>query len=94
MSLVAFQKLLLLEILRPAISVNLVQSRNSVPDSDPIYPELIMHIGLWWLDVGAYAHICDTTGISTTSVYRCRDLFMDAVLTVDEIAINLPQTAA
>ena len=46
MSLVAFQKLLLLEILRPAISVNLVQSRNSVPDSDPIYPELIMHIGL------------------------------------------------
>ena len=62
--------------------------------SDPIYPELIMHIGLRWLDGGAYADILDTAGISTTSVYRCRDLFMDAVLAANEIAINLPQTAA
>ena len=65
-----------------------------MPDSDPIYPELIMQIGFRWLAGGACADIRDTTGISTTSVYRCRDLFMDAVLTVDEIAINLPQTAA
>ena len=64
MSLEAFQKLL--EILRPAISVDLLKSRNSMPDSEPIFPELVMHIGLRWLAGGAYTDIRDTTRISTT----------------------------
>ena len=59
-----------------------------MPDGDPIYPELTMHIGLRWLAGGPYADIRDTTGISTSSVYRFRDLFMDTVLAADEIAIN------
>ena len=44
MSHAAFK--IFLEILCPAITVDVVKSRNSTPNSDPIYPELVMHISL------------------------------------------------
>jgi hypothetical protein len=86
----AFQTLL--DILRPTITVDVVKSRNSTPSSEPIYPELVMHIGLRWLAGGAFADIRDTVGVSSPSVYRCRDMFIDAVLAAQELDLKFPET--
>ena len=90
MSLNTFNKLL--AILRQDITVNVVKSRNSMPESEPIYPELIMHVGIRWLAGGSYHDIRDHSGISTSSVYRCRDLFLDAVLGASALDICFPET--
>jgi len=89
MSYQAFEKLL--AILRPMITVDAAKSNNSCPNaSSHIYPELIMHIGLRWLAGGSYIDILDSSGVSDASFYRCRDMFMDAVLASDELDIALP----
>jgi hypothetical protein len=90
MSLEAFQKLL--GILRPMITVDVIKSRNSTPDSEPIYAELVMHIGLRWLAGGAFADLRDTAGVSTSSVYRCIAMFMNAVLEAEELDLKFPET--
>ena len=45
----------LLELLRPSISCDLIKSKNCTPE--PIYPELVMAIGLQWLAGGSYLDI-------------------------------------
>ena len=82
----------LLEILRPMITVDVVKSCNSMPSSEPIYPELVMHIGVRWLAGGSYADIRDVAGVSTASVVRCRNMFMDAVLESSDLDFKFPQT--
>ncbi len=79
MNLETFNKLL--EILRPKITVDYIKSMNSTPNaSEPIYPELVMHVGIRWLAGGVY-HDIEDSGVSRDSVYRCRDMFIKALLT-------------
>jgi len=89
MSFETFTKLK--NILGECIQLDAAKSNNSCPDaSDCICPELIMHIGLRWLAGGMCADVGDTAGVSRSSVCRCRDLFLDAVLDAHELAIMLP----
>jgi hypothetical protein len=90
MTLETFTKLL--EILRPSITVDPIKSQNSTPGSSPIYPELVMAIGIRWLAGGSYHDIKDFCGVSRSSFYRMRSLFMDACLAADEIKIQFPST--
>jgi hypothetical protein len=83
-----FQKLL--EILRSKITVDYMLSRNSVPGTDPIYPELVMHLAIRWLAGGMFGDIRDASGVSTPSIYRLLYRFLDAVLTAEELRIKFP----
>lgn len=82
----------LVDILRPMITVDEIKARNSAPNVDPIYPELVCAIGLRWLAGGRFADIRDWAGISDPSYWRCRDLFLDAVIAADVLAIKWPTT--
>jgi hypothetical protein len=92
MTLETFNKLC--EILRPDITVDPIKSQNSTPRSLPIYPELVMAIGIRWLAGGSYHDIKDFCGVSKSSFYRVRNLFLDACLAADEIKIQFPSTTA
>ena len=74
MELATFEKLV--EILRPAVTLDATKSSNSTQgESMPIYPELVVAVGLRWLGGGKYCDIRDWSGMSRTSFYRVRDLF-------------------
>ena len=93
MSIEAFN--ILVDILRPGIAVNYKMSMVSTPDaSDRIYPELIVAVGIRWLAGGSYHDIRKYIGISKTSFYRARDMFLDAVLNSndDRLSFHFPQT--
>jgi hypothetical protein len=90
MTLETFNKLL--EILRPYITVDPIKSQNSTPGSLPIHPELVMAIGIRWLAGGSYHDIKDFCGVSRSSFYRIRSLFMDGCLEADEI-MRLPKVS-
>jgi len=78
-------------MLGDCIILDAAKSNNSTPDaSNHICPEIVMHIGLWWLAGGAHADIGDTAGVSTSSACRCRDLFIDAALDAEDLAVKLP----
>ena len=89
MSLKTFQKLL--AIIHCDITVDVIKAKNSMPDSEPIYPELVMHIGIRWLAGGSYHDIHDLSSVSTSSVYHCRDLFINAVLRATALDICFPE---
>ena len=88
MSLEAFTTLL--DFLCPMISPNLIKALNSC--DEPIYPEMVMAVGLRWLGGGSYSDIKNVYGISKNSVYRLRDIFLDAVLACDALEISFPDT--
>jgi hypothetical protein len=81
MSLEAFNQLL--ELLRPSITVDVVKSNASsglYSSNQPIYPELILGIGLRWLAGGNLIEICHVYGVSYPSVYASiTKTFLDAV---------------
>lgn len=80
----------LVDLLRPEIVPNLVKSLNSC--DEPIYPEMVVAVGLRWLAGGSYSDIKNVYGISKNSVYRLRDTFLDAVLACDALEIRFPDT--
>jgi DDE superfamily endonuclease len=82
----------LLSILRPLITLDVIKSNNSTSNEGPIYPELVMAVGLRWLGGGNMPDIRDWAGISSSSFYRIRDLFLDAVITAEALSIRWPES--
>ena len=81
----------LLEILCPSLTADIIKSQNSTKgEMDPIFPELIMGVGLRLLKGGQQQDIRDWARISRSSFYCCRDMFLDTVLCADELAIKWP----
>lgn len=80
----------LLAFLCPMITPNLVKALNSCDEE--IYPEMVMAVGLRWLSGGSYLDIKNVYGISTPTVYRLRDIFLDAILACDALEIRFPHT--
>jgi hypothetical protein len=82
---------ILLELLRPDITCNIVKSMNSC--NEPIFPELVLATGLRWLAGGSYLDQKDVYSYSQSSYYRIQDIFIDAVLTCDDLDICFPDFA-
>ncbi len=56
-------------------------------------PELIMAIGIRWLAGGSYVNIRHVYRCSSVaSIFRFKDLFMEAVLNCHELEIVFPDT--
>ena len=81
---------LLCTLLRPSITVDVTRARAS--GAEPIYPELVMAVGLRWLAGGQWADICNSFCVSKASMYRIRNLFLDAMMDCDALAIKFPET--
>jgi hypothetical protein len=70
----------LLEELRESITVLCLKSTCSTSGNEPIYPEVIVTIGLRFLGVGdTHSSLADTYGMSDASAYCIVDMFLDAV---------------
>jgi hypothetical protein len=88
----------LVNIIRQEITLDLdlVQrfgKPNEKEELDHIYPELVVAVSLrYFLAGGSYLDLADKYGISNASVYRCRDMFLDAVIGCPELDIKLPTT--
>ena len=84
----------LVEIVRPAVEVNEIRSMASTPQSTPIFPELVVTIGIRYLCGGSHHDITSYIGVSDSSFYRCRDLFLDAILSSEDprLAIHWPES--
>ena len=59
---------------------------------DPVFVEMIVAIGLRWLSGGTYQEVEDCYNVSTTEAYRCREKFLDAILSCKELCIELPDS--
>jgi hypothetical protein len=81
---------ILLELLHPAITCNIIKSLSW---ANAIFPELVLASGLQWLAGGNYLDQQDVHGFSRSSYYRVQDVFLDAVLNCDALAIKFPDTA-
>ncbi len=82
---------ILLELLWPDITCNIVKSMNSC--NEPIFPELVLAPGLWWLAGGSYLDQKDMYSYSQSSYYRIQDIFLAAVLKCDDLDIGFPDVA-
>ena len=88
MSLEAFRNLK--ELLGPTICLKAYRS----PVPEPIYPELVMAVGIRYFSGGKCLDLKNVYGLSLPSVYRSRDMFIDAVNSCPDLIdrIKLPQT--
>jgi hypothetical protein len=84
----------LVSVLGERIELDAIKSLNSTPGSDDrIYPELVVAVGLRILTGVASPHdIHLWAGISKASVYRLRDIFLNAVIDVDDLAVDWPDS--
>jgi hypothetical protein len=70
----------LLEELCESITVSCLKSMCSTSGNEPIYPEVIVVVGLGFLEVGdTHSSLPDTYGMSDASAYHIVDMFLDAV---------------
>jgi DDE superfamily endonuclease len=90
MSFTAFCKLL--DLLRDDLMTMTDSQHGGYHDTDAVEPELIMAIGIRWLAGGSYVDIRHVYGCSVASVFRFRDMFMQAVLNCNELDIVFPDT--
>jgi DDE superfamily endonuclease len=90
MSFEAFSTLL--DLLRDDLTTMTATQHGGNHDTDPVEPELIMAIGIRWLAGGSYVDIRHVYGCSVPSVYRFRDMFLDAVLNCKALDIVFPDT--
>lgn len=90
MTLEAFNKLV--GILRERVTVDFVKSMNNTQGNLPIYPELVVGMGLRYLGGELLKSLEDIFGVDDSSVNRCIDLFFDAIEENKELAIQLPTT--
>jgi hypothetical protein len=74
----AFLKLL--SLIGPKLSFDTGLSKQT-RGAEVIQPEVVMAIALRWLAGGSYIDIRHAYFCSAASIYRCRDLFIDAILT-------------
>jgi len=79
----------LLNLVRAKVTPDIIKALNSAPE--PIYPELVVAIGLRWLAGGSYADLKNVYGVSKTSVYRSRDTFVSAVTECEALRIRFLQ---
>jgi hypothetical protein len=82
----------LLDLLRDDLMTACTGQRGGYADTDSMEPELIMAIGIRWLAGGSYIDIRHVYGCSVASVFRFRDMFLDAVLNCKELDIAFPDT--
>jgi hypothetical protein len=82
----------LLDLLRDELITMTVSQHGGYHDADAMEPELIVAIGIRWLAGGRYVDIRHVYGCSVASVFRFRDMFIDAVLSCKELEIVFPDT--
>ena len=84
----------LLEAIRGAITVDFARSSNSTEGNEPIYPEVILAIGLRFVGLGSTVpDLADIYGMSTASARRVINMFLNAIdfnMSCPELQINLP----
>jgi len=84
----------LLDAVRDAITVDFARSSNSTGGNEPIYPEMILAMGLRFCGLGSTVpDLADVYGISDASVRRCITMFLDAIdynTTCAELQVKLP----
>ena len=84
----------LLEANRKCTTVDYLRSMNSTGRNDPIYPEMIMAMGLRFLGLGsAIPDLADLYGVSVDSARRVINIFLDAIyfnIECPELQIRLP----
>ena len=90
MSFTAFCRLL--DLLKEDLMTMTASQHGGYHETDVVEPELIMAIGTRWLAGGSYIDIRHVYGCSAASVFRFRDMFMDAVLNCKELDIIFPET--
>jgi hypothetical protein len=83
---------LLVDILREALTVDAGRSVAGGEGSEPIFPEIIAAMGLRWLAGGAWQDIKQVFDVSRASFYRCKDLFLVAVIECPRLDIYFPKT--
>ena len=86
MSLRAFRKLTRI------LGKNIVVDETRCPVHESIYPEIIVAVGIRYLSGGRCIDLKTSFGLSFTSVYRCRNLFIFAVNACPELDISMPTT--
>jgi len=86
MSLAAFQKLTRI------LGNNIVVDDAYCPVDEPIIPEIVVAVGIRYLSGGKCLDLKTAYGLSLSSVYRCRDLFIVAVNVSPELDIRMPVT--
>ena len=90
MSLDAFNRLL--DLLREDLMTMTAMKHGGYHDADAVEPELIMAISIRWLAGGSYVDIRHVYGCSVASVFRFRDMFLDAVLNCNALDNVFPNT--
>ena len=88
----SFKKLL--EILRPRITSNELQSFRSTAGNDPITPEMTVGAGLRFLGGEYQKSIADVYGLSLTSCQRIVNNFLSAADTNSHFDIKIPTSEA
>ena len=91
MSLLSFQKLA--DLLRPALSVDELQSERASSGRGPVLPELVIAMSLRWLAGGQWQDIKKVYGLSRSHFYFLRRKFMLAVMACPVLEIRLPDAS-
>ena len=69
------------------LEIQIVGNYSKCGASEPIIPKIVVAIGLQWLAGGSYIDIRHVYSCSIALLYRCRDLFINAVLNCEGIKI-------
>ena len=70
----------LIEEFREPLTVLFKHSMSLTSGNDPIYPKVIVAVGLWFLGCGdTHSSLANIHGISDASVYHMVEMFLDAV---------------
>ena len=70
----------LIDELREPLTVSVNHSLSSTSGNEPIFPEVIVAVGLRFLGCGdTHTSLADTYGMSDSSAYRVIGIFLDAV---------------
>jgi hypothetical protein len=83
MSINAFNKL------REILGESIIFRSERSPVPEPIYPEMVMSIGLRYLSGGMCLDLKNVYGLSLPSVSRIRDVFIDAVISCPQLIANM-----
>jgi len=82
------------ECIRKVITVDFIKSRASTSGNEPIFPEIVLAIGLRFVGLGStVADLADVYGVSEPSVKRCINMFLNAVdynTDIPELQVSLP----
>ena len=87
MSYGAWEKLR--SILHPFLKRNFNYSSRTF---EPITVDIIMGVGMRYLTGGAIQDVRHIVGISRSEAYACLDLFIDGIVSAEELTIRLPSS--